>query len=198
MALSSSSAVAQQSTTCPPVRARNAVAVLARAGASSPKGISRPAASGSGEPGTGRRIPGRRGTSLRQPDGDDHVRARRGVRGTRSTTARVARERDRPLEDCREERHLLEAVAAAARVDDLRLQGVEIEARAPAEQHVEVFERHVRHVRGEEAGKGVERGSGRSTPPDAVEIGVELHGDRRAANAVARRLLGINVRRFGV
>ena len=51
-----------------------------------------------------------------------------------------------PLEHCREQRSVLEAIAATPATDELRLDGVESDSRMLLEQHVDVVERERPHV----------------------------------------------------
>src|SRR6185312_1521268 len=106
----------------------------------------------------------------------EHVRARRGAaRREQYDTRRVRGEREAELaERGAEQGRLLEAVAAAALVHELRLQALDVEPDRTAEQHVYVLERDVAHVRVEDAGERVVGRARAPAPLDALEIGIEI------------------------
>ena len=80
-------------------------------------------------------------------------------------------------EDGEEQGVLLEAVAAAAVVDELALEGGELEVDGAAEEDVEVLERDGLDVRGHDRVQGVEGRRARPVIADAREVGIEIdHG----------------------
>src|SRR5438105_2819494 len=76
----------------------------------------------------------------------------------------------------REQRVLLEAVAATAAGDELGLQAFEIEPDRPAEEDVQVLERNVRRVRKMQCLQRGQRRLERTAVVDASQIGAEIEG----------------------
>src|SRR6185312_2441206 len=73
-----------------------------------------------------------------------------------------------------EKQVVLVAIAAAALVHELALQGIEVERQRPVEQRVEVLERDAGGVALVDEAQRVERGCAGSTVADASEIGVQV------------------------
>src|SRR6266566_181252 len=76
----------------------------------------------------------------------------------------------------REQRVLLEAVAATAAGDELGLQAFEIEPDRPAEEDVQILERNMRRVRKMQRLQRGQRRLARAAVVDAPQISVEIEG----------------------
>ena len=74
------------------------------------------------------------------------------------------------LEDGREQRRVLETIAAATGPNELGLEPLQVDAHPPAEEHVDVLERDRRHVRAEEARERFVHRLGPVAPADALEM----------------------------
>ena len=68
---------------------------------------------------------------------------------------------------------MLKAIAAAARDDQLGLDGVEIEPNGPTQEDVEILERDAEHVGLKEPHQGVEGGTRIAAPSNPFEIAIE-------------------------
>ena len=79
-----------------------------------------------------------------------------------------------PAQHREQQRVLLQALAAAARVDQLVLHGGQLEVDLPAEQDIEVLERDRLDVRARDRVQRVQRGGARPVVADASEVAIEI------------------------